>query len=141
MLTDDDHSDILRALGFHGLDASHDVVSGADSDARGRVYVDRHIPAESPTLRTASGMPVPLRLDLALHELAEARGMREGMSYAKAHEKRGIPAERVLANALGIPYRAEQEEIAGYLSHVEHERATNAPRGALHVDPRAAIKR
>lgn len=141
------YEDILHAAGFHGygaqfggehIDASHDVLSGANS-GRGIVDIDRRIPQYSPHLRDASGRPVNIWNDLAEHEEDEEKEMKRGLPYKKAHPL-ATQAEKTRANALGIPWRPLEDEIAGLLSHIEHEKVHNPPKNALHVSPRAAIR-
>jgi hypothetical protein len=74
------------------------VKSGANSAQR-RVLIDRHIPEFSAKLNTKDGKPANLHKYLSRHEKAEALGMREGMSYSDAHDKRAIPAERSAVKA------------------------------------------
>lgn len=109
------------------LDTSHDVVSGADSTKSGKVFVDRHIPKKFDKY-------------LAVHERAESKAMSMGMSYRDAHVKVATPAERAAVRADGLSWKKYEEEINGYLSRIEHEKATRAPKAKLHVNPGRAIK-
>ena len=122
------------------IDASHDVVSGANSTPT-KVEVDRHIPEFSPKLKDKHGKPANLRKYLAVHEEEEAKGQKQGMSYAKAHSKCGTPSERKAVEADGINWKAYTEEMAGYLSHIEHEKVRKPPPVGEHVDPKKAIAR
>jgi hypothetical protein len=120
------------------IDATHTVVSGANSTVDGTVVVDRNIPEFSPTLKDANGNPANLHEFLAEHETVEAALMKTGMPYDQAHI-RATAAERAKVEAAGVDWSAYTHEIDGYLDHVEHEPNTNPPTEPLHVDPQAAI--
>jgi hypothetical protein len=132
-----------RVAGAQGaaseIDATHDVVTGANSGkASGKVYIDRHIPELSPTLKDAEGNPVNLWNLLALHERIEADTMRAGVPYQQAH-LRATDAERTLATRTGINFNDYTHEVDGYLAQIEHEASHNAPKEELHVDPAEAL--
>lgn len=114
------------------IDRAHDVVSGAVAAKRGsgskrEVFVDPKIPRKFDRF-------------LAVHERAEATAMAKGMSYSKAHLTVAVPAERKAVKKAGLDWKKYSEEIAGHLSHVEHERICRAPR-STHVSPKVAIKK
>lgn len=123
------------------IDATHDVVSGANSAKAegGPVYIDRRIPEFSPTLKDKNGQPANLWKYLALHENEEAQAEREGLSYAKAHSDVATPAERAAVEADGVNWDEYTKEIDGYLAHIEKEKPVNPPAEPLHVDAEAAI--
>jgi hypothetical protein len=121
------------------IDATHTVLSGANSTADGTVVVDHNIPEFSPTLKDAQGNPANLHKYLAVHETAEADAMKRGMSYDDAHTKVATPAERAAVEADGVDWNAYTKEMDGYLDHIEHEPNTNPPSGQMHIDPEDAI--
>ena len=129
------------APGLPTIDNSHDVVSGANSakNPNGPVYVDRRIPEFSPTLKDRDGNPANLHKYLAIHERTEADAEARGLSYDKAHTDVATPAERAAVEADGVSWKGYTDEIDGYLSKIEHEKAANPPTEPLHVDPEAAI--
>lgn len=120
------------------IDATHTVLSGANSTVDGTVVVDRSIPEFSPTLKTSVGESAPLHEFLAEHETTEAALMKDGMPYDQAHI-RATAAERAKVEAAGVDWTAYTHEIDGYLNHVEHEPNTNPPTEPLHIDPQTAI--
>lgn len=117
----------------HGvINRSLNVVSGAVASKKGagakrKVYVDKNIPKKFDKF-------------LAVHERAEADAMDRGMSYSEAHTKVAIPAERRAVKKAGLDWDQYSQQIAGHLSHIEHERICKAPRGT-HVNPKAAIEK
>ena len=121
------------------IDATHTVLSGANSTADGTVVVDRNIPEFSPTLKDKDGNPANLHKYLAVHETVEADAMKRGMSYDDAHTKVATPAERAAVEADGVDWNAYTKEMDGYLDHIEHEPNTNPPPGQMHIDPEDAI--
>jgi hypothetical protein len=121
------------------IDATHTVVSGANSTADGTVVVDHNIPEFSPTLKDAQGNPANLHKYLAVHETTEADAMKRGMSYDEAHTKVATPAERAAVEADGVDWNAYTKEMDGYLDHIEHEPNTNPPPGQMHINPEDAI--
>lgn len=123
-----------------GIDATHDVVTGANSakDPNGPTYIDRHIPQYSPTLKDDHGIPVNLWNFLDLHERTEADAMAAGATYEEAHAE-ATQAERELARRTGIDFDAETKEMDGYLAHVEKENPQNPPAEELHVAPEVAM--
>ena len=66
--------------------------------------------------------------------------MKGGMPYAKAHATVAVPAERAAVEKAGKSWKKYTEEIAGLLSHIEHEHVCKGPRHP-HVDPRRAIRK
>ena len=105
-----------------------DVVSGAVEDKKtGKPEFDRHIPKKFDKF-------------LAVHEKAEAKAMKAGMPYAKAHATVAVPAERKAVEKAGKSWKKYTEEVAGLLSHIEHEKVCKAPRNP-HVDPKKAIRK
>ncbi len=105
-----------------------DVVSGAVEDKKtGKPEFDRHIPKKFDKF-------------LAVHEKAEAKAMKAGMSYKDAHTKVAVPAERRAVEKAGKSWKKYSEEVAGLLSHIEHEHVCKGPRHP-HVDPRKAIRK
>jgi hypothetical protein len=121
------------------IDATHTVISGANSTADGTVVVDHNIPEFSPTLKDKDGNPANLHKYLAVHEAVEADAMKRGMSYDDAHTKVATPAERAAVEADGVDWNAYTKEMDGYLDHIEHEANTNPPPGQMHIDPEDAI--
>jgi hypothetical protein len=77
---------------------------------------------------------------IAVHERAEANAMARGMSYPDAHEKVAVPAERRAVKKAGMSWAKYTEQVAGYLSHIEHEHVCKAPRDT-HVNPKVAIEK
>ena len=115
-----------RASGL--INRSLDVVSGSVEDKKTKtVDIDEHIPAKFDRF-------------LAVHERAEAKAMAKGMSYAKAHATVAVPAERKAVEKAGKSWKKYTEEVAGLLSHIEHEKICKAPRNP-HVDPKKAIRK
>ena len=145
--------------GLPKIDNTHDVVSGANSakDPNGPVYVDEHIPEHSPLLEDRDGNPANLHKYLAVHETTERTGMAKAIAafkqeygrepnaaelkkiYNNVHTNIATPAERAAVEADGVSWKGYTDEIDGYLSKIEHEKAANPPTEPLHVDPDAAI--
>lgn len=141
------------------IDNTHDVVSGANSskDPNGPVYIDKHIPEFSPTLKDGVGQPLNLWKYLTVHEAEEAKDMArwttefkekngreptkaETMEYYNtvAHPKVATPAERAAVERDGGNWASYTHEMDGYLDHIEHENPANPPPDQ-HVDPEKAI--
>jgi len=140
------------------IDATHTVLSGANSTADGTVVVDHNIPEFSPTLKDKDGNPANLHKYLVVHETAESEAMakwkaefiaREGRVPTQeettkyyndvAHPKIATPAERAAVEADGVSWPGYTHEMDGYLDRIEHEPNTNPPPGQMHIDPEAAI--
>lgn len=124
-------SKVAKAMGHKraaGIVNKYDVVSGAVENTKtGKVEEDSHIPKK-------------FRPFIAVHERAEAKAMKGGMGYEKAHDTVAIPAERAAVRKAGKSWKKYTEEVAGLLSHIEHEHVCKAPRNP-HVDPKKAIRK
>ena len=142
------------------IDATHDVVSGANSarDPNGPIYIDKDIPQYSPILKDRNGQAADLHKYLAIHESVERDDMARWAADFKAqngrdpteaertqyysdvsHPKVATAAERAAVEADGVNWQAYTHEIDGYLDHIENKKVTNPPPGELHVDSDAAI--
>lgn len=75
----------------------------------------------------------------SLGELQKSKGDELRRIYGNVHTNIATPAERAAVEADGVSWKGYTDEIDGYLSKIEHEKAVNPPTEPLHVDPDAAI--
>ena len=109
------------------IDATHDVVSGANSarDPNGPIYIDKDIPQYSPILKDRNGQAADLHKYLAIHESVERDDMARWAADFKAQNGRD-------------PTEAERTQ---YYSDVSHPKvATAAERAAVEADGRPAAQ-
>jgi len=141
------------------IDNTHTVVSGANSsrDPNGPVYIDPAIPEFSPKLKYPNGQPVRLWTYIAEHETAErAEMLRFEQEFRAqhgrepttaewndhydnvAHPQVANVAEQARLRADGVDIKAYNDEIDGYLDHIEREKNENPPAETI-TDPEADI--